>query len=45
LGTSWRSDPSKDMITILLTQAAWTSPVPPRVVRDFWTAAHQAIDD
>jgi hypothetical protein len=45
LGTSWRSDPGEDMVTILLTQASWTSPVPPRVSRDFWTAAYQAIDD
>jgi CubicO group peptidase (beta-lactamase class C family) len=45
LGTSWRSDPSEDMVTILLTQASWTSPVPPRVSRDFWISAYQAIDD
>ena len=45
LGTSWRSDPGEDMVTILLTQASWTSPVPPRVSRDFRTAAYQAIDD
>jgi CubicO group peptidase (beta-lactamase class C family) len=45
LGTSWRSDPSEDMVTILLTQASWTSPAPPRVSRDFRTAAYQAIDD
>ncbi len=45
LGTSWRSDPSEDMVTILLTQASWTSPVSPRVSRDFRTAAYQAIDD
>ena len=45
LGTSWRSDPGEDMVTILLTQASWTSPVPPRVCRDFRTAAYQAIDD
>ncbi len=45
LGTSWRSDPSEEMVAILLTQASWTSPVPPRVTRDFWTAAYQAIDD
>jgi CubicO group peptidase (beta-lactamase class C family) len=45
LGTSWRSDPSEDMVAILLTQASWTSPVPPRVSRDFRTAAYQAIDD
>jgi CubicO group peptidase (beta-lactamase class C family) len=45
LGTSWRSHPSEDMVTIILTQASWTSPVPPRVIRDFWTTAYQAIDD
>jgi hypothetical protein len=33
------------MVAILLTQASWTSPVPPHVTRDFWTAAYQAIDD
>ena len=45
LGISWRSDPNEDMVTILLTQASWTSPVPPRVSRDFCTTAYQAIDD
>jgi CubicO group peptidase (beta-lactamase class C family) len=45
LGTSWRNDPDEDMITILLTQAAFTSPVPPPVHADFWTAAYQSIDD
>jgi CubicO group peptidase (beta-lactamase class C family) len=45
LGTSWYSDPREDMVTILLTQAAFTSPAPPPVVVDFWTSAYQAIDD
>ena len=45
LGTSWRCDPGEDMITILLTQQAWTSPVPPEVCVDFRTAAYAAIDD
>ncbi|MGH2578364.1 MAG: serine hydrolase domain-containing protein, partial [Actinomycetota bacterium] len=45
LGTSWRSDPQEDMITILMTQRAWSSPNPPDVCRDFWTLAYQAIDD
>jgi len=45
LGTSWRSDPREDIVAILLTQASWTSPVPPRVTRDFWTSVYQAIDD
>jgi CubicO group peptidase (beta-lactamase class C family) len=45
LGTSWYSDPTEEMVTILMTQAAWTSASPPRVCRDFWTSAYQAIDD
>jgi CubicO group peptidase (beta-lactamase class C family) len=44
LGTSWYSDPQEDMITILMTQRAWTSPSPPSVCVDFWTSAYQAID-
>jgi CubicO group peptidase (beta-lactamase class C family) len=45
LGTSWYSDPQEDMVTILMTQAAFTSPSPPPVVVDFWTSAYQAIED
>jgi CubicO group peptidase (beta-lactamase class C family) len=45
LGTSWFSDPGEDMVGILLTQRAWTSPIPPDVCLDFWTLAYQAIDD
>jgi CubicO group peptidase (beta-lactamase class C family) len=45
LGTSWYSDPQEDMVTILLTQRAWTSPSAPNVCLDFWTLAYQAIDD
>jgi len=45
MGTSWYSDPKEDMVTILMTQCAWTSPRPPDVCLDFWTAAYQAIDD
>jgi CubicO group peptidase (beta-lactamase class C family) len=45
LGTSWRSDPKEAMVTVLLTQRAWTSPNPPAVAQDFWTSAYQAIDD
>jgi CubicO group peptidase (beta-lactamase class C family) len=44
-GTIWRSDPSEDMITILMSQVAWASPSPPNVCLDFWTTAYQAIDD
>jgi len=45
LGTSWYSDPREEMVGILLTQRAWTSPRPPSVCLDFWTGAYQAIDD
>jgi CubicO group peptidase (beta-lactamase class C family) len=45
LGTSWYSDPSEDLVGVLMTQRAWTSPSPPPVCRDFWTLAYQTIDD
>ena len=41
-GTRTRSE---DMVAILMTQRAWTSPSPPDVCLDFWTSAYQAIDD
>jgi CubicO group peptidase (beta-lactamase class C family) len=45
LGTIWRNDPSEQLVTILLTNAAWTSPRPPDIALDFLTAAYAAIDD
>jgi CubicO group peptidase (beta-lactamase class C family) len=45
LGTTWCSDPQEDMVSILMTQVAWTSPNPPNVCRDFWTSAYATIDD
>jgi len=45
LGTSWYADPHEDVVGILTTQRAWTSPSPPPVCQDFWTSAYQAIDD
>ena len=39
------SDPRRTWSAILMTQRAWTSPVPPPVCQDFWTLAYQAIDD
>jgi CubicO group peptidase (beta-lactamase class C family) len=45
LGTSWYSDHREEMVTILMTQQAWSSPSPPDVCLDFWTSAYQAIDD
>lgn len=45
IGTSGYSDPSEDMIGILMTQRLMDSPAPSNVYRDFWTLAYQAIDD
>lgn len=45
MGTSWYSDPAEEMVTILMTQRAWSSASPPAVCRDFWTLAYSAIDD
>jgi CubicO group peptidase (beta-lactamase class C family) len=42
-GTAWRTDPETGLTGILLTQRMMTSPEPPEVVRDFWTAAYAAI--
>lgn len=44
-GTSWYSDPDKQLTGILLTQRMMDSPQPPRVFSDFWTSVYQAIDD
>jgi CubicO group peptidase (beta-lactamase class C family) len=45
LGTSGYSDPTEDLVGILLTQRMMDSPEPPRAFVDFWTSAYQAIDD
>ena len=45
LGTTWYCDPREQMVSILMTQAMWTSPAPPDVCLDFRTTAYQAIDD
>jgi CubicO group peptidase (beta-lactamase class C family) len=42
-GTSWRTDLTVGLTGILLTQRAMTSPEPPEIVTDFWTAAYAAI--
>jgi CubicO group peptidase (beta-lactamase class C family) len=44
LGTIWRNDPSEQMIAVLLTNSAWTSPRPPPIALDFLTGAYAAID-
>jgi CubicO group peptidase (beta-lactamase class C family) len=45
LGTAWYNDPAEDLVMILLTQRAMTSPVAPPIFRDFWTTTYAAIED
>jgi CubicO group peptidase (beta-lactamase class C family) len=45
LGSTWANDPAEDIVGILLTNQAFTSPEPPTVVQDFWTGAYASIDD
>jgi len=45
LGTSAYTDPAEDLVSVLMTQTAMTSPLPPHVFQDFWTSAYAAIDD
>jgi CubicO group peptidase (beta-lactamase class C family) len=45
LGSSWANDPRQDLIGIVLTTDAFTSPNPaPAIIRDFWTCTYAAID-
>jgi CubicO group peptidase (beta-lactamase class C family) len=45
LGTTAYTDPAEELIGVLMTQRAMTSPQPPPVYQDFWTSAYAAIDD
>ena len=45
LGTIWRNDPHEQLAAVLLTSAAWSSPNPPPVARDFLTAIYAALAD
>ncbi|PPK69640.1 serine hydrolase domain-containing protein [Actinokineospora auranticolor] len=45
LGTTAQMDPTEDLVAIMLTQQAWTSPDGPKVYADFLTSSYQAIDD
>jgi CubicO group peptidase (beta-lactamase class C family) len=45
LGTAWYNDPAEDLSMILMTQRAWTSPLPPPICRDFWTTTYAALED
>lgn len=44
-GTVAMSDPTNDVVGILMTQRMLESPVQPPVMSDFWTTVYQAIDD
>lgn len=43
-GTSWASDPSEELVGVLMTQRAYGAE-DPGIRSDFWTSAYQAIDD
>ncbi|MCW2862462.1 MAG: serine hydrolase [Actinoallomurus sp.] len=49
MSRAWPEDLSPgsrtEVVGVLLTQRAMTSPHPPRVFQDFWTSAYAAIDD
>jgi CubicO group peptidase (beta-lactamase class C family) len=44
LGTSWSSDPSEEMVAILMTQRS-AYPQTSGVYLDYWTTAYESIDD
>jgi CubicO group peptidase (beta-lactamase class C family) len=39
LGSRWFNDPRRNLVAVLLTNQAWTSPAPPPVGRSFAEAA------
>jgi CubicO group peptidase (beta-lactamase class C family) len=43
LGTTWSCDQREDLVGVLLTQTAWTSPAGVAVATDFWTATYAAL--
>jgi CubicO group peptidase (beta-lactamase class C family) len=43
LGTTWRIDPARDLIMIVLTQRMWERAHPPQVHRDIQAAAYAAL--
>ena len=45
LGTSWATDPTEELVGILMTLGMWTSPRGSDVYHGFRTQAYQAIDD
>lgn len=45
LGSSWHNDPAEDLTGIITTNQMWSSPAPPPVCADFWTATYAAFAD
>jgi CubicO group peptidase (beta-lactamase class C family) len=45
LGTVWRVDRQREAVTILLTQRAWSSPLPPPVCGAFWRSAGEMLGE
>jgi CubicO group peptidase (beta-lactamase class C family) len=43
LGSSWANDPANRLIGVVLTNRAWSSPVHPPIIQDFWTCAATAM--
>lgn len=41
LGTGWRSDPARDLTTVLLTQVLWSDPAGPAMQHEFRAAARR----
>ncbi|MGH8150811.1 MAG: serine hydrolase domain-containing protein [Steroidobacteraceae bacterium] len=44
-GTSWRSDPTEQLVALLMIQCLRLMPAPAGIQADFWTSIYQAIDD
>ncbi|MGH2550740.1 MAG: serine hydrolase domain-containing protein [Thermomicrobiales bacterium] len=45
LGTMWFNDPAENLSVVLMTQAAWTSPVPPNVCIDLSVRAYVDMEN
>jgi CubicO group peptidase (beta-lactamase class C family) len=42
-GTTWLTDPGRDLTAILLTQRVFDNPDPPAIHKAFWAAACKAL--
>jgi CubicO group peptidase (beta-lactamase class C family) len=45
LGTAWYNDPHAQLAAVILTQQAFSTPLPPAIVRDFFALAAAAFED